>query len=91
MVDDLAEAYPEAAPFIEEAVEEHSEDWVIENYHPKISQLGVLMDVPDVEELPFYDPDRHDVLSEEERIEQAEALGEYRENLRKGHKPGDDE
>jgi hypothetical protein len=89
MVEDLAEAYPEAAPYIQEAVEEHGEDWVVEHYYPRIAQLGVLMDVPDVEELPFYDPERHDVPSEAERIEQATAMGQYRENLRTGHKPGE--
>lgn len=90
MTDDLAEDYPEAAPYIQKAVEEHGEDWVIENYHPKISQLGVLMDVPAVEELPFYDEEKHDTMTKEERIQMAEAMREYRENLRTGTKPNED-
>lgn len=88
MTDDFLPEYPEAAPYIRRAVAEHGEEWVIENYHPKISQLGVVMDVPDVTELPFFDADKHDVMSEREQIEMANALREYRENLRTGHKPG---
>lgn len=83
MTDELQEEYPEAAPYIQKAINEHGEDWVIENYHPKISQLGVIMDVPDVEELPFYDEKKHETMSKEERIEMAKALSQYRENLRK--------
>lgn len=90
MGDKLAEEYPEAAPFIRGAVEEHGEDWVIKNYYPKISSLGVLLDVPEVEELPFYDEEKHDVMSEKERIEMAEAISKYRENLRTGNKPDKD-
>jgi hypothetical protein len=60
VTDDLEEAYPEAAPFIWKAVEEHGEEWVIENYFPQIAQLGVVMSIPDVEDLPFFDPDRHE-------------------------------
>lgn len=63
MSGDLEEEYPEAAPFIRDAVEEHGEGWVIENYVPKIASLGVLMDVPSVEELPFYDEERHETLT----------------------------
>lgn len=90
MTDDLAEEYPEAAPYIREAVEEHGEEWVIENYHPKISALGVLMSVPDVEELPFYDPERHESMSDEELAEMGEALGDYRSNLHAGADPGEE-
>lgn len=87
MGDDLEEKYPEAAPYIRQDVEDHGEDWVIENYFPRIAQLGVIMDVPEVEELPFYDEERHDVMDEQEQIEMAEALSTYRENLRTGTKP----
>lgn len=90
MVDDLAEEYPEAAPYIREAVEEHGEDWVIENYFPHIAQLGVVMDIPSVEELPFYDEDKHETLSEQEKRERADAYSEYRNNLRTGTKPRDE-
>lgn len=90
MTDNLSEKYPEAAPYIREAVKEHGEEWVIENYHPKISQLGTLMDIPEVEELPFYDEEKHDTVDEQERKAMARALREYRENLRTGHKPDKD-
>jgi len=36
MTDTLAAESPEAAPFIEAAVDEHGEDWVLENYYKKI-------------------------------------------------------
>ena len=89
MIDDLEKEYPEAAPYILDAVEEHGEEWVIENYFPKIAQLGVVMDIPSVEELPFYDDEIHDVRGEEQR-KHAEALGAYLKNLRTGYKPSKD-
>jgi hypothetical protein len=88
MCNDLEEEYPEAAPFIREAVRKHGEEWVIENYHPKLASLGVMMDIPSVEELPFCDEEKHDTPSEQEKRERAEAYREYRENLRNNHKPG---
>lgn len=91
MLDELAEEYPDATPYIRGAVKAHGEDWVIENYYTEISQLGVVMAVPAVEELPFYAEDEHEVMRPEDRAEMANALGQYRENLRTGTKPGDDE
>ena len=88
MTDELEEAYPEAAPFIRKAVAEHGEDWVIENYHPQVAQSGLVMSVPDLEELPFFDPDRHEAPDETEQRERAEAYGAYLSNLRSGTKPG---
>ena len=88
MTDELEERYPEAAPFIREAVAEHDEDWVIENYHPRVAQLGLVMAVPDLEELPFFDPERHDALDESEHRDRAAFYGAYLENLRSGTKPG---
>jgi hypothetical protein len=90
MTDDLAEDYPVAAPYIQKAVESMGEDWVIENYYPKISQLGLVMKIPEVEELPFYDEEKHSVMTKEERIQLAEAMSEYRENLRTGTKPNEE-
>jgi len=87
MVDNLGEEYPEAAPYIRRAVKEHGEDWVIENYHSKIASLGVVMDIPEVEELPFYDEEEHDVMNEAEKREMGEAMSQYRENLRTGTIP----
>ncbi|MDZ5813091.1 hypothetical protein U4E84_17290 [Halorubrum sp. AD140] len=87
MTDTLAAEYPEAAPFIEEAVDEHGEDWVLENYYKKIYPLAQVMAVPEKEELPFYDADEHETMTEAERVEMYQAWGEYRENLRTGTKP----
>jgi hypothetical protein len=71
-------------------VDRHGEEWVIEHYYPKISQLGQVMSVPAVEELPFFDPERHEAPTEEERRERAAAYGAYLSNLRSGTKPGAD-
>lgn len=87
MVENLAEEYPEAAPHIQQAVEEHGEDWVIENYFPEIAQLGTMMEIPSIEELPFYDEEKHDVPSEQEKQKRAEAYSAYLDNLRTGTKP----
>ena len=81
MSDNLEEEYPEVAPFIRKAVRNHSEEWVIENYSPKITALGVVMDVPSVEELPFYDEEQYDTLTEQEKRDRANAFRKYRENL----------
>jgi len=90
MDDDLEDKYSEAAPSIREAVEEHGEEWVIENYFPEVASLGVVMDILSVEELPFFDEEKHEAPTEEEMRERAEAYRAYRENLRTGAKPGDD-
>jgi len=82
MSDKFEEEYPEAAPFIKKAVRNHSEEWVIENYSPKITSLGVIIDVPPVEELPFYDEEQYDTLTEQEKCDRADAFRKYRENLR---------
>ncbi|SEH66767.1 hypothetical protein SAMN05192561_1263 [Halopenitus malekzadehii] len=87
MLEELEEEYPEAVPYIRTALEDHGEAWVLENYFPQIAQLGVVMKVPSVEELPFFDPAKHDSLSEQEQRERAAAYAAYRENLRTGHKP----
>jgi hypothetical protein len=81
MSDKLEAEYPEAAPFIKRAVRNHSEEWVIENYSPQITSLGVVMDVPPVEELPFYDAEQCDTLTEQQKRDRANAFREYRENL----------
>lgn len=60
MADEFEEKYPEAVPRIWEAVRNHGEDWVVEHYHQEFSQLGQVMSIPDVEELPFYDETRRD-------------------------------
>lgn len=87
MAETLFDQYPEAAPYIQQAVDEHGEDWVLEHYYEKLYPLGRLMDMPEKDELPFYDPDEHDTMTEEERVEMYRALAQYRENLRTGTKP----
>ena len=47
------------------------------------------MAMPEKDELPLYDEDEHDTMTEEERVEMHQAWAEYRENLRTGTKPGE--
>lgn len=89
MTDSLENRYPEAAPYIRQAVAEHGEAWVLEHYYEQLYPLGQVMSVPEKEELPFHDADEHDTLTEEERAEMYRAWAEYRENLRTGTKPGE--
>jgi hypothetical protein len=81
VTDDLRDDYPEAAEYIEQAVRAHGEEWVLENYYQEIYPLGVVMAVPEKEELPFYDADEHDAMSAGEVREMYEAWSQYRENL----------
>lgn len=55
MTDSLADDYPEAAPYIQQAIAEHDEAWVLEHYYEELYPPAVLMEMPDREELPFYD------------------------------------
>lgn len=87
-MEELRESYPEAASYIEKAVDDHSERWVLDNYN-KVMQLGVMMPVPDKEELPFFDPAKHETMSDEEQAQMARAYSRYLENVRSGTKPGD--
>ncbi len=87
MTDSLTDDYPEAAPFIQQAVEEHGEEWVLEHYYEQLYPLGRVMAMPDKDELPFYDPDEHDTMTEDEKVEMYQAWAKYRENLRTGTKP----
>ena len=89
MIDSLADEYPEAASYIQKAVDEHGEDWVLENYYEQLYPLGQVMAMPEKEELPFYDAGKHDAMTEAERVEMYQAWAEYRENLRTGTKPGE--
>jgi len=63
---ELRESYPRATSYIEEAVDDHDEKWVLNNY-TKVMQLGVMMSVPDKEELRFFDPAKHEAMSEDEK------------------------
>jgi len=42
--------------------------------------------MPDKDELPFYDSEKHGTMTEEEKVEMYQAWAEYRENLRTGTK-----
>ena len=87
MSESLADEYPEAAPYIQQAVEEHGEDWVLEHYYKQLYPLGQLMAMPEKEELPFYNEDEHGAMTEKERVEMYQARSAYRENLPTGTKP----
>jgi len=89
MTHSLAAEYPEAAPLIKEAVAEHGEEWVLENYYEEIYPLRQVMAVPEKAALPFYDADEHETMTEAERGEMYRAWAEYRENLLTGTKPGE--
>lgn len=89
MTDTLEEEYPEAAPYIRDAVADHGEEWVLEHYYEQLYPLARIMAMPDKEELPFYDAAEHDTMTEQERVEMSEAWAEYRENLRTGTRPSE--
>ncbi|MFP9191374.1 hypothetical protein ACLI4Q_06910 [Natrialbaceae archaeon A-CW1-1] len=89
MTESLEEDYPEAAPYIQRAVKEHSEAWVLEHYYEKLYPLGVVVDMPEKDELPFYDDAEHEAMTDEELKEMYQAWSEYRENLRTGTKPNE--
>ena len=48
------------------------------------------MEIPSVEELPFFDEETHHKPSQEEKRQRAAAYGAYLTNLRSGHKPGEE-
>lgn len=87
MTEPLEDEYPEAAPYIQQAIDEHGEEWVLEHYYEQLYPLSRVMAMPDKDELPFYDEDEHDTMTEEERVEMYQAWAEYRKNLRTGTKP----
>ncbi|WP_302081089.1 hypothetical protein [Salinibaculum rarum] len=41
MTNNLEEEYPEGVEYIRQAVAEHGEAWVLENYHEQLYPLGV--------------------------------------------------
>jgi len=87
MTETLADEYPEAAQYIQQAVDEHGEDWVLEHYYDQLYPLGQVISMPEKDELPFYDEDEHETMTEAERVEMYQAWAAYRENLRTGTKP----
>jgi len=60
---------------------------VLENYYQQLYPLGQVMKMPEKDELPFYDEDEDEAMTEEERGEMYQAWSKYRENLRTGTKP----
>ncbi|QAU14088.1 hypothetical protein EKH57_16065 [Halorubrum sp. BOL3-1] len=89
MTDLLTDDYPEAAPYIQQAVDEHGEAWVLDHYYEQLYPLGQVINVPEKEELPFYDEDAHETITKEERAEMYQGWAKYRENPRTGTKPGE--
>lgn len=87
MTETLADKYPEGASYIQQAIDKHGEDWVLEHYYQQLYPLSQVMAMPEKEELPFFDSDEHDTMTEAERVEMYQAWVMYRENLRTGTKP----
>lgn len=87
MTEPLEEKYPEGAQYIRQAVAEHGEAWVLDNYYEQLYPLGVLMEMPEKDELPFYDETEHETMTEDEGVAMYRACAEYRENLRTGTSP----
>ena len=57
---------------------------LLSNYADTFTQTRcdqLIMDVPPVEELPFYDEEQYDTLTEQEKRDRANAFRKYRENL----------
>jgi len=84
MTESFADAYPEAAPYIEQAVAEHGEAWVLEHYYEQLYPLGRVIEMPKKEELPFFEADDHETMSADDLVEMYTAWADYRENLRTG-------
>jgi hypothetical protein len=87
MTETLTDEYPEAAPYIQQAVGKHGDDWVLEHYHEHLYPLGRVVEMPGKNELPSYDTDEHDTVTEEERVEMYQAWAQYQENFPTGAKP----
>lgn len=87
MTETLEDEYPEGWKYIQQAVDEHGEAWVLEHYYEQLYPLDRLMDMPEKDELPFYDPDKHDTMTQKEQTEMYQMWAAYRENLRTGSKP----
>jgi len=91
MTQDFEENYPEAAPRIKEAVEEHGEDWVLENYYAELYPLGRIIKMPKKSELPFFDDDIHDEMTDDELADMYGAWSSYRENLTQAGQKAEEE
>lgn len=47
MTESLADEYPEAAPYIERAVVDHGEAWVLDHYYERLYPLGRVIEMPE--------------------------------------------
>lgn len=47
MTEPLADDYPETAPYIQRAVDEHGEDWMVEHYYEHLYPLARVMAIPE--------------------------------------------
>ncbi|WP_321166911.1 hypothetical protein [Halohasta litchfieldiae] len=89
MDDDLVAAYPAAADYIWDAVEEHGEEWVRENYYTQIHPLGSSC-LSRARRNSSSSMWTHETMSQADLTEIYEAWGQYRENLRIGTKSTED-
>ena len=64
---ELYHDYPEVAPDIYSKIDAHGEEWVLENWTARYAQARLILSVPDKEDLPFFDPEQHEAMSEEEK------------------------
>lgn len=75
-----------------EYVTRHGEAYVLANYYEELYHAGRIVErMPRKEDLPFFDPDEHDAMDTEEVIELYRMMAAYRENLRTGTKPGEEQ
>lgn len=63
---------------------------MLEHDDEQLYPLGRVMRMPEKRELPFFNGENHDTLTEAESVEMYCAWAEYRENLRTGMKPSAD-
>ncbi|QSG09582.1 hypothetical protein [Halapricum desulfuricans] len=55
---------------------------MLENWYTEFLPAGVLMDVAEKEELPFFNPEENESWSDGQKAEMARAYSEYRQNLK---------
>lgn len=80
MTESLMDDYPEAAPYIQQAIEEHGEEWVLEHYYEQLYLFGQVISMPDKDKLPFYNQDKPDPMTEDESGDVSSVGGRSRES-----------
>lgn len=83
-------SYRTGREIIVDVVDEKGEAWVLENYYTDLHPLNRLVDLPPKEELPFFDPEEHEVWADEDIAEMYRLRAEYIENLKAQSKTSDD-